>query len=132
MRIARRTRETMFEIRSFEKLVKNRNDRGTRTKFVRVLTTLEISPFGTRGCVTGALVRRSPEHARCGSQRIVAIPPLRSLIRSLSHPPPRSPASPSRERERACERASEQGVAPRSDSLGYISSLSSNRGTFSF
>jgi len=75
---------------------------------------------GARGCVTGALVRRSPEHARCGSQRVVV------TVHPLARPIPRSGIlHPLRRREK-------RGVAPRPDPLDYISSLSSRRATFSF
>ena len=90
--------------------------------FVRVLVTLEIFLFGARGCVTGALVRRSPEHARCASQRIVVAMPL-------SHPLPPLPRSevshPLREKEKElCERARGGSPKPTHTQL-YISSLSS-------
>jgi len=90
--------------------------------FVRVLVTLEIFLFGARGCVTGALVRRSPEHARCASQRIVVAMPLSHPLSPL----PRSEVShPLREKEKElCERARGGSPKPTHTQL-YISSLSS-------
>lgn len=110
------------------------------TRLVCARTTLEVSPFRcARGCVTGALVRRSPEHARCESQRNRrSDAPLSSpSVRPPPHPPPwrfcipfgAKERSTKGESERTRDRERAQGVAP-----DYISShlSSSNRATFSF